>query len=82
MGLSGNSLDSTYRSADQIPRLLRTGLLVCVQVARMNPESCPFAINSLSAADPEADIVNRVLKISHSLTLKPSYNYQNQTVHV
>ena len=79
MGITGNSLDSTYRSADQIPRLLRTGLSVCVQVARMNPEYCPFAINSLNAADPEADIVSRVLKISHNLTLKPSYSYQNQT---
>ena len=79
MGISGNSLDSTYRSADQIPRLLRTGLSICIQVAQMNPEFCPFAINSLSAADPEADIVSRVLNTVHSLTLKSSYTYQNET---
>jgi len=79
MGISGNSLDSTYRSADQIPRLLSTGLSICIQVAQMNPESCPFAIKSLSAADPESDIVSRALNIFHSLTLKPTYTYQNET---
>ena len=79
MGISGNSLDSTYRSYDQMPRLLRTGLSICIQVAQMNPEFCPFAIKSLSAADPEADIVNRVLNVFHSLTLKPTYTYENET---
>lgn len=33
----------------------------------------------MNATDPEADIINRVLNISHRLTLKASVNYKKQT---
>jgi hypothetical protein len=73
MGMSGNALDYSYRSFDQVPRLLQEFAILCVDAANVNPKYCPLASASMKLSDPASDIVIRINNIVTSLSQKAGY---------
>lgn len=64
-----DSLDYIYSSHNAIPGILKDFATMCVSAAVMNNNYCPFAVDSLKlAADPFADLNNRIEYVINNLT--------------
>ena len=68
MGFTANALDYEFHSLDQIPRIVSDIAGLCVSAAQVNPQACPFAMESLNASDPVADLNHRIDYILTNLT--------------
>lgn len=63
VGLTGNAADFTFGQLINVLPILNRISALCVAAAQVNPQACPFAVNSLNATDPTADVNNRINNI-------------------
>jgi hypothetical protein len=63
-----DSLDYVYSSHAAVPRILQDFSALCVNAAMVKNEYCPFAVNSLNAPNPSADLNGRINYIVGNLT--------------
>lgn len=71
MGVTGNILDYSYETGSNLPDITYQLAIYCVTAAQIDTKYCPFAAASLNAANPAADVVNRINNLTNYLSSVP-----------
>jgi hypothetical protein len=78
---TGNILDYSYNSHQEIPRILGDFANHCIAAAQQDVKYCQLASKSLNASNPGADLIQRMDYVISNLTTKTyKDNTSNSTV--